>query len=395
MHTIRKLALWVFACWIAGVCLTTPAGAVRLLALTFDDGPHAVYTPQIAAALRARDAKATFFVVGKWLPGKETLVRSLAEDGNQIGNHTTHHVKLIGLTPAEIRRELEQTDAALEEILGQKRFFARPPFGARSPESCRAIPAPVILWSVDPAGGRQLSGAAMAQKVIAKAQDGDIILMHDTTPANLNATILILDTLQKRGFEFVTVNELFRLRGITPQNGVIYKHARGGTAQPYDESKLYQHWAFSSIEKMRAGGYMTGDGTGWHPDGTLSQKAAVTVLWRICGGTAGRSGDAPAWAAERGILPAGGFDAAASVTREQLYAMVAGLVDGANWERKPLSDCPRYGDDRRMTPAAAEPVLLLRQLGFVSQGDGELFRPKDAVTRAEAAELFAWFLQTL
>ena len=104
----------------------------KLIALTFDDGPSLDFTPKVLKILDDEDIKATFFLVGKWLPGKRALVQEMVDDGQQIGNHTFDHVKLTGLSADEIRSELNQTDNALTDITGQTSFLVRPPFGARN-----------------------------------------------------------------------------------------------------------------------------------------------------------------------------------------------------------------------------------------------------------------------
>ena len=195
----------------------------KLIALTFDDGPSLNFTPKVLKILDNEDIKATFFLVGKWLPGKRALVQEMVKDGQQIGNHTFDHIKLTGLSADEIRSELYRTDSALTDITGQTSFMVRPPFGARNCNMLASIDAPVILWTLDPAAGKQVPGRKMARFVLSHAKDGDIILLHDTTQYNLDAVKPIIDGLKKKGFSFVTVDELFQRKGVTPENGIAYK----------------------------------------------------------------------------------------------------------------------------------------------------------------------------
>lgn len=404
----RRRILLVIFCVLLLCCFPVRAGAVKLLALTFDDGPSPVYTPQVVSVLDAEKVKATFFLVGKWLPGKTDLVRGMLEDGQQIGNHTYDHVKLTGLSKDDIVSEVQRGEDALRKMTGQASFLVRPPFGARSDAVIADIPAPVILWSIDPAGGKQVSGSVMAQKIITKARDGDIILLHDTTQANLDAVRTVIDTLHGRGFEFVTVNELLRLRHVTPRAGVAYKRVTDPAPQGFDESKLGDHWAYTAIRYLEQKGYMTGDAGGWHPNRYLTRAMAVTVLWRLCGSSAPLTeetgfSDVPegewdsaaiAWAQEKGMVQGetqtwfGGNDL---VTREQLYVLTARLPESLRQPSVKSTSCHGYGDDARIDDWALDGVTKLRQLGFVSANDKELFRPKDPATRAEAAELFQWF----
>lgn len=245
------------------LCLELPLSAAsaqtKLVALTFDDGPSPVYTPQVLSVLDEKNVKATFFLVGKWLPGKQALVRQMAADGQQIGNHTFNHVKLTCDSAEQIRSEIDRTDQALAAITGQTDYMVRPPFGARSSAVISAIDAPVILWSIDPAAGEQVPGDQMARFVISRAKDGDIILLHDTTQYNLDAVPLIIDGLHRRGFEFVTVDELFRLKGVTPQKGVVYKNVTGTDARPCDKTTLRLNGSDDAILSLKNGRIPAGD----------------------------------------------------------------------------------------------------------------------------------------
>ena len=203
--------------------LTVDAGAAKLVAITFDDGPNQTWTPQVVEALNQRGVKGTFFMVGSWVATKEDLVRSMARQGHQIANHTWEHLDLTDLSPEEVRLQAEQSRARLEEVTGQQDFLVRTPFGVRTQTVLDNIDSPLILWSQDPAEGKQVSGEKMARSVIRRVKDGDIILLHDSTQENLDAACRIIDALQARGYEFVTVDELFRLRGVTPRKGGIYK----------------------------------------------------------------------------------------------------------------------------------------------------------------------------
>ena len=162
-------------------------------------------------------------MVGSWTPAKEELVRQMAAEGHQIANHTWEHLKLTDAGAEEVQSQVERSRAALEAITGQEEFLVRTPYGVRTETVLENIDSPLILWSQDPAEGKQVSGEEMARRVIQNIRDGDIILLHDSTQENLEAACIILDTLQERGYEFVTVDELFRLRGVTPEKGVIYK----------------------------------------------------------------------------------------------------------------------------------------------------------------------------
>ena len=221
-RNVLKISAAVLLCAAAALVMLS-ARQPKLVALTFDDGPHREFTPQVVEELNARGAKGTFFMVGSWVGQKEELVRQMADAGHQIANHSWEHANFSDLDEAAIRADVERSRARLEEITGQRDFLVRTPFGVRTEAALAAIDSPLILWSQDPAEGQIVDGAEMARRVIRNVRDGDVILLHDSTQDNLDAACRIMDTLQKRGYQFVTVDELFAARGVTPENGVIYK----------------------------------------------------------------------------------------------------------------------------------------------------------------------------
>ena len=205
MKHVRGWAAAAVLVLLLAQLLTVPAGAAKLVAITFDDGPNQTWTPQVVEALNQRGVKGTFFMVGSWVATKEDLVRSMAEQGHQIANHTWEHLNLTGLDAGEVRLQAERSRERLAEVTGQENFWVRTPFGVRTQTVLNNIDSPLILWSQDPAAGKQVPGEKMARSVIRNIKDGDIILLHDSTQDNLDAACRIIDALQPRGYDFVTV----------------------------------------------------------------------------------------------------------------------------------------------------------------------------------------------
>lgn len=407
MKTLLRMAVTTL---LLAALLTVGAAAksTKLIALTFDDGPSPEYTPQVLDILKEKQVKATFFLIGRWLPGNSALVNREVEEGHQIANHTYLHVPLAGLSDQEIRADVKTSADALTQMTGLTDFMVRPPMGSRNKRVLADIDAPVILWSVDAAAGKQVSAPELVRRTLAKAGDGGIILMHDTTPANVNAVAGIIDGLRSRGYEFVTVRELFRLRGVTPKKGVLYQRVVSANPQAYDERRLTAHWAWSAINEMTARGLMTGGRAGWQPNRYLTRAQAVSVLWRMNGAAKEGSprfadvvpgtyyAQAVAWAGQEGVARGslnGDFYPNSRVTREQLYTMVARLAAAQGKDGAPAGVVPvTYPDDDRIDAWALSGVQTIRAMGFVSKNDVELFRPQDWATRAETAELLDWYL---
>lgn len=203
-----------------------PAEPLKMrLALTFDDGPKASTTSVLLDGLAQRGVKATFFLIGQQLPGNEDLVRRMASDGHQIGLHSLTHVKLQGLSPADLREELDRERTALENLLGPCEFWLRPPYGLWDEGLRRFVQTPIVLWSVDPEDWNHPDPQRVAAHILSHVQDGDIILLHDIYPESVEAALTVVDTLLEQGCVFLTVDELLLDSGVTPQPGQVYRHA--------------------------------------------------------------------------------------------------------------------------------------------------------------------------
>ncbi len=204
----------------------SPAAGEQLIALTFDDGPHSVYTPRLLDALQQRGVHATFFLIGEQVSDNAALVERMDLAGHQIGLHTFTHVELTELSNGQIAQEIASSRSVLRDLLGRDDFWLRPPYGITNSRVLKQVDTPFIIWSVDPEDWRDRNADRVTAQVLAEAQDGDIILMHDIFPESVEAAVRIVDELQGRGFRFVTVEELFAQKGVTPQNGTRYSDAR-------------------------------------------------------------------------------------------------------------------------------------------------------------------------
>lgn len=119
-------------------------------ALTYDDGPNDACTEQILETLARHEVRATFFVIGRFARERVALVRRIRGAGHVIGNHTWTHPVLLLKSSGRVREELMATSAAIEDILGEKVMYFRPPFGARRPDVLRAareLGMVPVLWN--------------------------------------------------------------------------------------------------------------------------------------------------------------------------------------------------------------------------------------------------------
>lgn len=185
----------------------TPVEAPKI-ALTFDDGPSAAWTPALLDGLKERGVKATFFLIGENADKNPEIVKRMAEEGHLIGNHTYHHVELTKVTEKEARSELADTSAAIVRITGKEPEYMRPPFGAwqrKLEQEIRMLP---VLWTIDPLDWTTENQDEIVNKVVTEAEENDIILLHDCYKSSVEAGLRIVDILQEEGFVFVTVDEL-------------------------------------------------------------------------------------------------------------------------------------------------------------------------------------------
>ena len=194
----------------------------KYVALTFDDGPRADTTTRLLDGLLERGAAATFFVIGQQVPGNKALLQRMKTEGHQIGNHTYSHVRLLKADKDTVVEEIHKSEALLKEAVGEGSFWLRPPYGYIGSERAALIKTPMIYWSVDPQDWKLLNKDKVVAAVLAAVQPGDIILLHDFYSSSVDAALEIVDKLQKEGYAFVTVEELFRIQGIEPQAGTLY-----------------------------------------------------------------------------------------------------------------------------------------------------------------------------
>ena len=445
----RLVCLLLASALLAGLSGFASANNTKLIALTFDDGPSASYTPGLLDGLSARGVKVTFFLVGRSVSYWPSVAAREAAEGHQLGSHTWSHAWLTKLSAADVQSEVSSGVSQITAATGSAGpFYLRAPYGAVNATVCANVGAPIILWSVDPgSGSMKASEASMDQTLLRTAFDGGIVILHDTSQKNVNVALYGIDQLRAQGYEFVTVEELFRLRGVTPQAGTVYyKVPQSAAETSFDETQLASHWACASIQAVEKAGIIAGTGGGFQPNAWLTRAQAAAILWRMAGAPAASGSadsDAPAatlpvasgsvstptssavsspmagttaaesvstgfadvpadawyaravaWAQENGCLfgSEGRFRPDQYITKQELYTMLA-RYGGEKLAALPQTASPAaYCDDARTAAWAAPSVALFRGAGFVSKNDRQIFRPKDFATRAETAELVSWLL---
>ena len=195
----------------------------KLIALTFDDGPHSTYTTQLLDGLKARGVHVTFFQVGSNAASKTSIVQRAYDEGHEIGNHSYSHPNLNTLSASGVQSELNRTAAVLDQVCGSGTdYLVRPPYGNANTTVLSSMNAPAIIWSVDTNDWKYRDSNHVYNHIINNAYDGAIVLCHDIYSTTVSGALRAVDVLLARGYEFVTVSELYRRRGVTLQDGVKY-----------------------------------------------------------------------------------------------------------------------------------------------------------------------------
>ena len=197
-----------------GVIFSGTTACGKKIALTFDDGPHPVKTPKILDLLEKHGVKATFFIVGENAEAYPEIVAAEGAGGHELANHSYTHTRFSKLTVAEIKEEIERTDAAIKKAAGKSPKLFRPPEGAYSKDIvsiAEGMGKQTVIWTVDTMDWAKSPRDEIVENVKANVTFGSIILFHDCTrdgTFTLEALELLLPYLKSQGYEFVTVSEL-------------------------------------------------------------------------------------------------------------------------------------------------------------------------------------------
>ncbi|MCC2230712.1 MAG: polysaccharide deacetylase family protein [Lachnospiraceae bacterium] len=194
--------------WEADADVDADIGEEKRIAITFDDGPHRLYTPKLLDGLKERGIHATFFLVGENIGNNEALVKRMAEEGHLIGNHTFSHVQLTKMKKEDACREVQQTNERICAVTGAPVLYIRPPYGSWNDELQAEIPMTVTLWNLDSEDWKSQNTGKIVELVESEAKEGSIILLHDIFDTSVEAALRIVDDLTAQGYTFVTVDEL-------------------------------------------------------------------------------------------------------------------------------------------------------------------------------------------
>ncbi|WP_250038284.1 polysaccharide deacetylase family protein [Paractinoplanes maris] len=186
-------------------------GGTKVVALTFDDGPHPAYTPQVLKILRKHHVKATFFVIGQSAAAHPDLVRAIVDDGHAVGTHTWSHANLRHLPAGRVRTEVGRAVDTVAATTGRIPGLFRAPYGNWSPtvfQVCAALGQTSIAWDVDPRDWENPGASRIRSKVLDQVGNRSIVLAHDGG-GDRSQTVSAL-----RGFLPILIDSGYRFVGV-------------------------------------------------------------------------------------------------------------------------------------------------------------------------------------
>jgi peptidoglycan/xylan/chitin deacetylase (PgdA/CDA1 family) len=193
----------------------------KVVALTFDDGPSPIWTPQILAKLKDYGIKATFFMIGEHVQRYPEIARYVAEQGHEIGNHSFRHHIIFYYKPEELIEDIKHAEKIIRKATGKTTIYFRPPkawLTAQEKVICSQLGYKIVLWTLNSKDWVGFDDQYIIKYILKNIRPGDIILFHDSggllsteggdRHETVNSLTKLIERLQKKGYRFVTITEL-------------------------------------------------------------------------------------------------------------------------------------------------------------------------------------------
>ncbi len=199
-------------------CCCSEESRPKYVALSFDDGPSLKFTPMMLDVLEENDVKASFFLIGQNINDETApIIRRMVRMGCDVENHTYSHPNLTQIADTQILEEVAKTDSLIEAYAGVKPEYLRPPFTAHNAHVAGLINEKIFIAGLSCQDWRtEMPVEGRVTKTLDRVEDGRILLFHDTNERTVEAMKTLIPELKARGYEVVSVPELFRLSGHTP-----------------------------------------------------------------------------------------------------------------------------------------------------------------------------------
>lgn len=192
----------------------------KCLALTFDDGPNPITTPQVLGILESEHVHVSFFIVGSRVAGNQALLQRMFKDGDEIGDHSWTHPDFTTLKPQQIKQQITLTQNAIKAAGVPTPTLFRPPYGAVDGKVLANVPLTIMFWNEDPRDWAASSPQQVEKAVLASAKPGGVVEMHDIYHVTAESLEPIIKKLKSKHYEFVTVSQLLNLQ--PGQRGEFY-----------------------------------------------------------------------------------------------------------------------------------------------------------------------------
>ncbi|MDD1613520.1 MAG: polysaccharide deacetylase family protein [Methylococcaceae bacterium] len=186
------------------------------IALSFDDGPNREFTPRVLSILAQYNAPATFFVIGKNIPGNEGILKQIDAAGHSIGNHSYTHSFFVDFKSVQgFKNELNQTAEIVFKVIGKRLKLFRPPYGVTSPPLVKAsnlLNYSIIGWSIRSLDTTADTAQVITRRVQTQIKPGAIILFHDTSDKTIQVLKQTLNFAKENGYKIVSVEQLLKIK---------------------------------------------------------------------------------------------------------------------------------------------------------------------------------------
>jgi len=202
-------------------CLWSGCEQTKTVALTFDDGPHPTYTPQLLKVLDSYKIRASFFLLGACVKRSPEIAQAISANNHWIGLHGYHHENFPQLSPTQLKTTLENTQFEIASACGLSPSSlrdVRPPNGFFTPKTLSLLQAwnyRSVMWSVVPEDWVAPGVSVVTQRVMQQVHNGAVIVLHDGYHGGANVAKTVdhlIPQLLEQGYEFVTIDDFWQIR---------------------------------------------------------------------------------------------------------------------------------------------------------------------------------------
>ena len=185
------------------------------IAITFDDGPDPLVTPQVLDFLKEHNIKAGFFLTGKNIAGNESILKRIAEEGHVVGNHSFSHTNNFGFfSTKRLIKDLKSNDTLIENVTGKKVNLFRPPFGITNPNIAKAVRSLdyfAVGWNIRSLDTVCKNNNKIIKRINKRLKPGALVLFHDNHEGILTVLKGVVEKVDDAGYRITSPDELLNI----------------------------------------------------------------------------------------------------------------------------------------------------------------------------------------